>query len=90
MLVRSTALKESTDARPGLLIFRNYESVEHARALPKGEGIRLASHSRLLNSDWQREDQRSRLGGSDGLTTCLCNRSKAIFSALSCFKSGGT
>jgi hypothetical protein len=57
MLVRSTALKESTDARPGLLIFRNYESVEHARALPKGEGIRLASHSRLLNSDWQREDQ---------------------------------
>ncbi len=44
----------------------------------------------LLSSDWQREDQRSRLGGSGGLTTRPWSRSKAILTALSCFKSDGT
>ncbi len=55
-----------------------YEAAEHAVLVrcPR-------ARARLLNSDWQREDQRSRSGGSDGLTTCPWSKSKAIFSALS-------
>ena len=44
----------------------------------------------LLSSHWhQLEDQRSRFGGNDGLKTRPWIRSKAILSALSCFKSDG-
>jgi hypothetical protein len=54
-----------------------YEAAEHA-VLVRCPGARAS----MVNSDWQREDQRSRLGGSDGLTTCPWSRSKAIFNAL--------
>ncbi len=82
--------RQGADCQTALIYLGTNEAAEHAALVHSPRPTASDGRDIAVCSAWRREDQRSRLGGSDGLATRPWSRSKAIFSALSCFKSGGT